>query len=62
MAGGILTFVISGLLGALVWLVLGARFQFSAVPQANEWWNLAAYALLALPFVFVLVFFLVEAI
>ncbi|MGI9328695.1 MAG: hypothetical protein ACR2PZ_26000 [Pseudomonadales bacterium] len=62
MAGGILTFVISAIFGAVLWLALGTKFQFSPNNQANDWLNLGAYGLLALPLVFVVVFFLVEAI
>lgn len=62
MAGGILTFVISAMFGAVLWLALGTRFQFAPNTRANDWLNLGAYALLALPLVFVVVFFLVEAI
>lgn len=61
MAGGILTFLFAAVAGALAWLGLGSRFRFSPQENVNHVLNMGAYALLALPFVFICVFFLVEA-
>lgn len=62
MAGGILSFLFSAVLAALAWLGIGSRFRFAAVESTNHLLNMGAYALLALPFVFVVVFYLVERI
>lgn len=61
MASVILTFLIALMLGSLAWLGIGARFRFGPDEGLNNWLNLGAYALLAMPFVFVVVFFLIEA-
>ena len=62
MAGGILSFLFAAVAGALVWLGIGSRFRFAPGDSANHLLNMGAYALLALPFVFVVVFYLVERI
>lgn len=60
MAGGILTFIFSAVVAALAWLGIGSRFRFAPAEHTNHLLNLGAYALLALPFMFVIVFYLVE--
>lgn len=62
MAGGILSFILSAVVAALAWLGMGSRFRFAPAETTNHLLNLGAYALLALPFVFVVVFYLVERI
>ena len=62
MAGGILSFLFSAVVAALAWLGVGSRFRFAQGETVNHLLNLGAYALLALPLVFVAVFYLVERI
>lgn len=62
MAGGILTFLFSAVVGGLAWLAIGTRLRLHPTDSINQWLNLGAYSLIALPLVFVLVFFLIEAI
>ncbi|MEM1436007.1 MAG: hypothetical protein AAGG11_18255 [Pseudomonadota bacterium] len=42
--------------GALVWLVIGARLRLGRSAVANDWYNIAAYAALLLPFMLLIVF------
>lgn len=49
-------------MGALIWLVLGNRFRFSADGTANDWKNLGAYAVLALPFALLIVMLLLPGV
>jgi hypothetical protein len=44
------------LAGALVWLVIGSRLKLSGSGTANDWYNIAAYAVLLLPFMLLIVF------
>lgn len=60
MAAILLTLALVILFASIGWLLLGSRFRLSADAQQNDWVNLAAYAAILLPFVFVLVFYLVE--
>lgn len=56
----ILTLALVLLFASISWLLLGSRFRLSADAGQNDRANLAAYAAILLPFVFVLVFYLVE--
>ena len=60
MAAILLTLIGSLILGGLLWLVLGSRFRFDSDPRQNDLLNLGGYVLVLLPFVFIVVFFLVE--
>lgn len=62
MAGGILSFLFAAVAAALTWLGIGSRFRFSSADSTNHLLNMGAYALLALPFTFVVIFYLVERI
>lgn len=42
--------------GALIWLLIGARLRLSRSDVTNDWYNIAAYAALLLPFALLLVF------
>ena len=52
-----MTLVVSFLLAAVLWLILGSRFRFAAERAENDLLNLAAYFGGCLPVAFVLVFF-----
>jgi len=56
----VLTLALVLLLASISWLVLGSRLRLLSDPKLNDRANLAAYAAILLPFVFVLVFYLVE--
>ena len=58
----LLTLILSFMLAAILWLVVGTRFQLTPDAAQNEVLNLAGYFLLLLPFVAVFVFFGVERI
>lgn len=60
MSAIILTLAVVFLLASIGWLTLGSRLSLSADPNLNDRANLAAYAAILLPFVFVAVFYLVE--
>ena len=57
MAGTVMTLVVSFVLAAVLWLVIGSRFQFAPERAANDLLNIAAYFGGCLPIAFVLVFF-----
>ncbi|MEM1231394.1 MAG: hypothetical protein AAGI15_12710 [Pseudomonadota bacterium] len=56
MAGALLAAVLAAIVGSLAWLALGVRFRFAPAERANQWLNLLAYGLLALPFTVLAVF------
>lgn len=60
MAAVLLTLVISFAVGAVLWLVVGNRMELHPDPKQNEIRNLVVYMLVALPLVFVAVFYLFE--
>jgi hypothetical protein len=60
MSAIILTLALVVLLASLGWLLFGSRLRLVADPKENDRANLAAYAAMLLPLVFVLVFYLVE--
>lgn len=55
MAAIALSGIVSLLLGAVVWLVIGTRLRLTEHDASNDWYNVAAYAALWLPFMFVLI-------
>ena len=55
-----LTFIVNFLLAAVIWLLLGTRFNLAPENQTNDVLNLASYFLILLPFVGLVVFFGVE--
>ena len=57
MAGSVMTLVVSFVLAAVLWLVIGSRFQFAPERTGNDLLNIAAYFGGCLPIAFVLVFF-----
>ena len=57
MAGILMTVVLSFLIAAVLWLLLGSRFRFAAATAENDLFNLAVYFGGCLPVAFVLVFF-----
>ena len=57
MAGTVMTLVVSFVLAAVLWLVIGSRFQFAPERVGNDLLNIAAYFGGCLPIAFVLVFF-----
>ena len=57
MAGTVMTLVVSFVLAAVLWLVIGSRFRFGAGRSGNDFLNIAAYFGGCLPIAFVLVFF-----
>ena len=57
MAGTLMTLVVSFLLAAVLWLILGSRFRFAPERAENDLLNLAAYFCGCLPVAFVIVFF-----
>ncbi|MBO79089.1 MAG: hypothetical protein CMQ22_05925 [Gammaproteobacteria bacterium] len=57
MAGTVMTLVVSFVLAAVLWLVIGSRFQFASERAGNDLLNIAAYFGGCLPIAFVLVFF-----
>lgn len=60
MSAIILTLALVLLLASLGWLLFGSRLSLVADPKQNDQANLAAYAAMLLPLVFVLVFYLIE--
>lgn len=60
MSAIVLTLAMVFVLASIGWLTIGSRFNLSADPNLNDRANLAAYAAILLPFVFVTVFYLVE--
>jgi hypothetical protein len=57
MAVFVLTIIISVLIGAAIWFVLGSRFGLSDDERLNELLNFIAFVIGVLPVAFVLVFF-----
>lgn len=55
MAAIALSSILSLLLGAVLWLVIGTRLRLTEQDASNDWWNIAAYAALLLPFLFMLI-------
>ena len=60
MSAIILTLGLVFLLAAIGWLLFGTRLQLVADPKQNDLANLAAYAAVLLPLVFVVVFYVLE--
>ena len=60
MAAIVLSLALSVLLAALFWLAAGPRLALAADTRQNEVLNVFAYIGILLPFVFAVVFFLVE--
>ena len=60
MAAAILTIVISVVVGGGTWLLAGSRLTLAEEAERNEILNLVTYFAIALPVVFVVVFFLIE--
>lgn len=56
----ILTLALVFVLASIGWLLLGSRLRLVADPKLNDRANLAAYAAILLPLVFVVIFYLVE--
>ncbi len=55
-----LTFIVNFMLAAVLWLLLGTKFQLAPEAQRNDVLNIASYFLILLPFVGLLVFFGIE--
>lgn len=60
MAATVLSLVLAFILGAGTWLAIGPRLSLSADGNLNQTFNFFAYVGIAFPFVFGVVFFLVE--
>lgn len=60
MAATVLSLVLAFILGAGTWLTIGPRLSLSADGNLNQTFNFFAYVGIAFPFVFAVVFFLVE--
>ena len=60
MAAVILTLVLSFVAGGAVWLVLGSRLNINDGTQLNDLLNLLSYMLIALPLIFIFVFYVLE--
>jgi len=56
----VLTLVLATFGGGVTWLLLGPRFTLAEDSEQNDMLNLLAYAIIALPLGFVLVFYLLE--
>lgn len=56
----ILTLALVFVFASIGWLLLGSRLRLMADPKLNDRANLAAYAAILLPLVFVVVFYLIE--
>ena len=61
MAAVLLIFVLSFIVGGGAWLVLGPRFNIKNDAQQNEVLNFLSYVLIALPWIFVIVFYVLES-
>ena len=60
MAAVVLTLVLTVIVAGSFWLIVGNRLQLHADARQNEILNLAAYAALAFPALFLIVFFAME--
>ena len=60
MAAVILMFVLSFVVGGSVWLALGSRLNINDGAQLNDLLNLLSYMLIALPLIFIFVFYVLE--
>ena len=61
MAAVILTLILSFMLGGTAWLGGGSRLRIKSDTQRNDLLNFLSYSLIALPVVFVVVFFVLES-
>ncbi len=61
MAATILTLILSFILGGAVWLGVGPRLRIKHDAQQNDLLNFLSYTLIALPLMFVVVFYLLES-
>ena len=56
----VLSFILSFLVAAAVWLTVGPRLKLDEDARQNEILNVLAYFGIAFPFCFVIVFFAIE--
>ncbi|MCZ6643800.1 MAG: hypothetical protein O7F71_19670 [Gammaproteobacteria bacterium] len=61
MAAVLLIFVLSFIVGGAAWLTLGPRFNIKNDVQQNDLLNFLSYVLIALPWIFVIVFYVLES-
>ena len=60
MHAAVLSFILSFIVGAVVWLTVGPRFMFNEDARQNEILNVFAYFAIVFPFCFAIVFFAIE--
>lgn len=60
MAAVVLSLTLSFIVAVLLWLAIGPRLRLSEDPKQNEVLNVFAYLAIGFPFVFGMVFFVVE--
>ena len=57
MAGAVLSLVITFVATGVLWFILGSRLKLAEEPEQNDILNLAVYAAVVLPIVFLSIFF-----
>ena len=60
MAAVVLSLTLSFIVAVLLWLAIGPRLRLSEDPKQSEVLNVFAYLVIAFPFVFGMVFFVIE--
>lgn len=57
MVGAVFSLVLAVVVAGVAWLLMGARFNLSQVPESNNILNFFCYLVIALPFTVAMAFF-----